>query len=81
MIKRLTTTQDLDWFEILIQWCNHPVPSGEKLKDDTPEQQCRAVDWEILKKLEILKNVEQIKRIQRKFEVNSEWFWGPKDQV
>ena len=37
----------------LVQWCNHPTPSGVKSKDDTPEIWYQVVDKEILKKSKI----------------------------
>ena len=54
-----------------VQWCNHPTPSGEKLKDDTPEIWYQVVDKEILKKSKIQQNIEEIRMIRRKFRVNS----------
>ena len=30
---------------ILVQWCNHPAPSGAKSRDDTPEIWCKSIRW------------------------------------
>ena len=60
----------------LVQWCNHPAPSGAKSKDDTPEIWCRTIDSKILNKSMIQQNKDEIRTIRREIEVKwSELRW------
>ena len=55
----------------LVQWCNHPAPSGAKLKDDTPEIWCKIVDSKILNKSTIQQKKDGIRTIRR--EIEDKW--------